>query len=202
MKSCTENSTIRKLNLMRRTLLTGIALLAMALMINIVAPMLLSQDVFAQSTPELSAAAKAAARERARNAAAKTTARERARAALREANRLFPRWDSIFDEDMVEYLETYNINTRNLEEKTFQQIITERGSHSIREDGRDCVSCHGDPGLLPNAMSLVGINESDFCDRLPEFLAIDIPSTNSGHKPKALKFFFNIWGGRNCGWHG
>ena len=128
-------------------------------------------------------------------------ARRKAKAAARETSRLWPDWNSRFNTEMVNFLESrFGIETRNLVGRTFAQVITRDGTQSIRGDGRDCVRCHGDTSLLEElgAQNLVGVPQSDFCSRIPRFLRINRPENHAGHKPDELKHFFSAWRSSFC----
>jgi len=184
------DSRTEKRQKIRKTVLSSLALFTTAVIIAVTQPVIQPSNVFAQTSSDAAEA----------RAAAKARAKERAKASARESTRLFPRWNQRFDAEMIRYLESkFNVNATNLNGKTFGEIITTRGTHSIRDDRKDCVSCHGSPALVPGAGRLIAISEREFCNRLPAFARVNRPTTDLGHKPKSLKFLLEMWRTRSCG---
>lgn len=140
-----------------------------------------------------------AAKAKARLAAQKKSAKEKARASAAQATRLMPDWNTRIDSEMQNYLRTsFDLSTTDIVGRTLAQVITARGRQSIRDDRRDCVSCHGSPATLPGAGRLVGVTQSNFCSRIPAFLNVNLPQSNDGHKPRELKHFLGAWRSRFC----
>lgn len=188
----------QKQQTIRKAALYGVALIATAMLINTALPIIQPSHVFAQNSSSSDAEARAAAR-----AAAKERAKRRAREKARATSRLMPRWDQPFTSETVRWLNSeYRVTARNVIGKTFREVITTRGTHTIRGDGKDCVSCHGSPALLPGAGRLVGISRQAFCDRVPGFFRVNQPEGNHGHKPSELKWLLTFWRNQRCGVNG
>lgn len=192
-----KDRRIKKRIIIRKAAPPILTLLATALLLIAVEPVFKSSDALAQGSENRREAKEAAAekleeaKRQARLSAARETAKRKALESAQRASLLSPDCDRPFDSNMVNYLrQEYNIVAVNVIGKNLCQVVGTRGNHSLREDGKDCVSCHGDPALVPGADVLVGIRGRVLCNRLPRF--------QNANKPRNLKFFFSTWRGRNC----